>query len=442
MKKHYYLLIITFLSFNINAQAPQGFNYQATVRNATGDLVVKTNVYFKFNIIQGSLTSLPLFSESHYVPTDDVGQVSLIIGEGTAATNLSLWSEIDWSLGSYFLGIELNTGSGYVAMGTTQLLSVPFALYAESSGSAPATTLEAVLVENNSANNQQIKNLQNPIDAQDAVTKAYVGDLIVALETNLQEVLESIDNDYDGYTENQGDCDDSNAAINPGAVEVQDTIDNNCNGEVDELDLTFASQQWTTENAIVETYRDGTEIPEVTDQTQWSNLTTGAWCYYENDATKEKLYNWYAVMGIYDTDESTPNKEFAPEGWHVPTKDEWAVLEQALITNGSNYDNTTTENKIAKSMVSKVGWTNSTTQGSPGSYINKNNSSGFNALPNGYRGYSSYGNEGNEAFFYSTTLDEVDPEKAWIFRLIYNNSSSINTSINKTYGFSVRFVKN
>ena len=95
MKKHYYLLIITFLSFNINAQAPQGFNYQATVRNATGDLVVKTNVYFKFNIIQGSLTSLPLFSESHYVPTDDVGQVSLIIGEGTAATNLSLslWSK-------------------------------------------------------------------------------------------------------------------------------------------------------------------------------------------------------------------------------------------------------------------------------------------------------------------------------------------------------------
>ena len=174
MKKIYVILCITIASLTqLLAQAPQGFNYQATVRNSTGDLIVNTNVYFKFNVMQGSQTSLPVFTEIHYVPTDDLGQVNLVIGQGTA--NTGVFSELDWSLGSYYLGIELDTGSGYVAMGTTQLLSVPYALYAENSGNSTTTTpnLDAVLAENNSANNRQIKDLQDPTDAQDAVTKAY-----------------------------------------------------------------------------------------------------------------------------------------------------------------------------------------------------------------------------------------------------------------------------
>jgi hypothetical protein len=67
------------------------------------------------------------------------------------------------------------------------------------------------------------------------------------------------------------------------------------------------------------TYRDGTPIPQVTNNTEWEALTTGAWSYYNNDPTKPRLYNWYAVMGIHDNDPNTPNKEFAPESWHVPT---------------------------------------------------------------------------------------------------------------------------
>ena len=118
--------------------------------------------------------------------------------------------------------------------------------------------------------------------------------------------------------------------------------------------LTYGTQQWTVENAAMETYRDGTPIPQVTDATQWSNLTTGAWCYYDNDPTKGKLYNWYAVAGIHDNDPNTPNKEFAPLGWHVPTDAEWTTLEEHLIANGYNYDGTTTGNKIAKSMASNT----------------------------------------------------------------------------------------
>ncbi|MDG1394257.1 MAG: hypothetical protein P8P55_05475, partial [Flavobacteriaceae bacterium] len=156
MKNYVYILMLTLLSFNINAQTPQGFNYQATVRNSEGALITDANVYFKFNVLQGSISSVPVFTEIHYIATDDLGQVNLIIGEGTATEGD--FSQIDWSLGSYFLGVELNiTGQSYVAMGTTQLLSVPYALYAANSGNAtPSTTLGSVLSANNSADQQQI----------------------------------------------------------------------------------------------------------------------------------------------------------------------------------------------------------------------------------------------------------------------------------------------
>ena len=98
----------------IYAQAPKGFNYQATVRNQEGQLITNQNVYFKFNIIQGSATAVPIFSETHYVPTDDLGQVTIVIGTGTAS--VGAFNTIDWSLGNYYLGIEINTGNGFIAM--------------------------------------------------------------------------------------------------------------------------------------------------------------------------------------------------------------------------------------------------------------------------------------------------------------------------------------
>ena len=190
MKKFYIFLCLAIAALTqLQAQTPQGFNYQATVRNSAGNLIVNTNVYFKFNVIQGSETSVPIFTETHYVSTDDLGQVNLVIGQGTA--NLGSFSALDWSLGSYYLGIELDTGNGYLAMGTTQLLSVPYALYAENSGNATSATpnLEAVLAENNSANNQQIKELQDPTEAQDAVTKNYVDTEVSNNVQNIEQVL-------------------------------------------------------------------------------------------------------------------------------------------------------------------------------------------------------------------------------------------------------------
>ena len=136
MKKLITLLALIVITI-INAQAPQGFNYQATVRNSSGALITNQNVLFKFNIMLNSQTSLPIYSETHQAPTDDLGQVNLTIGAGTSTTGT--FTGINWASGTYYLGIELNTGAAYVAMGTTQLLSVPYALYANSAGSTQIT---------------------------------------------------------------------------------------------------------------------------------------------------------------------------------------------------------------------------------------------------------------------------------------------------------------
>ena len=134
MKNYLSIVILLFLELSLNAQAPQGFNYQATVRNASGDLIVNQNVSFSFNVIQGSQATDPTYSEDHTLLTDDLGQVSLVIGQGTPTTGV--FSEIDWSVGNYYLAIELDTGNGFEPMGTSQLLSVPYAMYSNNSGSS------------------------------------------------------------------------------------------------------------------------------------------------------------------------------------------------------------------------------------------------------------------------------------------------------------------
>ena len=189
------------------------------------------------------------------------------------------------------------------------------------------------------------------------------------------------------------------------------------------------------------TYRDGTPIPQVTGATEWQNLTTGAWSYYDNDPTKPRLYNWYAVMGIHDTDPNTPNKEFAPEGWHVPSDAEWTTLEEYLIANGYNYDESTTGNKLAKTIASNTGWNSSTNEGAPGNDQSLNNSSGFNAFPDGNRyNYGPFTATGVFAIFWTST--ETSSDYAW-FRILYNSDSSVDRYGGnfKKDGMSVRFVR-
>jgi uncharacterized protein (TIGR02145 family) len=145
--------------------------------------------------------------------------------------------------------------------------------------------------------------------------------------------------------------------------------------------VTIGTQTWMAENLKVTKYNDRTEIQNITINSQWGNLTTGAFCWYNNDLSNKvtfgALYNWYTVN----------TNKLCPIGWHVPSDTEWTTLENFLITNGYNYDGTTIGNKIAKSLASSSGWYSSTTIGVVGNtdYPVFRNITGFNALPGGYR---------------------------------------------------------
>ncbi len=118
----------------INAQVPQGCNYQSNVRNSVGDLLVNQSIGFKFTILLNSTTSSAVYSETQTVFTDDLGQMSCVIGQGTPL--IGSFSSIDWANGNYYLRVEVNIGNGFVAMGSTQLMSVPYALYSNNSGAS------------------------------------------------------------------------------------------------------------------------------------------------------------------------------------------------------------------------------------------------------------------------------------------------------------------
>jgi uncharacterized protein (TIGR02145 family) len=136
--------------------------------------------------------------------------------------------------------------------------------------------------------------------------------------------------------------------------------------------VVIGSQIWSKFNLDVTTYNDGTPIPQVSNPVEWSNLTTGAWCYYNNDPANGvvygKLYNWYAVAGIHDNDPTTPNKTLAPSGWRIPSNTDWTDLTDFLGARevaGSNMKATGTSFWTAPNIAT--------------------NESGFTALPGGDR---------------------------------------------------------
>jgi uncharacterized protein (TIGR02145 family) len=145
--------------------------------------------------------------------------------------------------------------------------------------------------------------------------------------------------------------------------------------------IVIGTQQWMRKNLDVVTYRNGDVIPQVTDGTAWSALTTGAWCYYNNDvangAIYGKLYNWYAVN---DT------RGLAPTGWHVPTDTEWTTLTTTL-------GGLTVAGGKMKS-VGTTGWNSANTS--------TTNESGFAALGGGYRDRTFYYSIGHYGTWWSS----------------------------------------
>lgn len=229
--------------------------------------------------------------------------------------------------------------------------------------------------------------------------------------------------------------------------------------------VTIGKQEWMSENLNVSTFRNGDPIPEAKTNEEWKNAGENmqpAWCYYDNDpkngAKYGKLYNWFAV---------NDSRGLAPEGWHVPTYEDWETLKKNLGEN------------LAKKMKSTNGWNSYTTKGyvncpncaswsaeyrgkvachtckdtrridSPNETHSGNgtNSSGFNGLPGGYRsgamfgGTSSFQDVGKIGRWWFSTDEGKYSSKDIRLEYNYGGDAGGNPAI-KDYGLSVRCIRN
>lgn len=187
--------------------------------------------------------------------------------------------------------------------------------------------------------------------------------------------------------------------------------------------VTIGNQQWMNKNLDVTTYRNGDLIDSVISPADWVGLTTGAWCYYNNDSTMGpkygKLYNWYAV---------NDPRGLAPAGWHIPSDAEWTTLSTTL----GGID--TAGGKLKEAGL--LNWI------SPNKFAT--NSSGFTALPCGVRGLNGkFSNLGLNGYFWSATESSSQlPQTAWM-RILSSANGKVKPSpdFGKFYGFSVRCLK-
>jgi uncharacterized protein (TIGR02145 family) len=190
---------------------------------------------------------------------------------------------------------------------------------------------------------------------------------------------------------------------------------------INDPSVSICCQRWMTKNLDVGTYRNGDTIPLVTDDEEWAALTTGAYCYYNNDsatyaAIYGKLYNCYAV---------NDSRGLAPEGWYIPTDFEWTTLSSCLGGDA-----------LAGGPMKEIGttyWTSPNT--------GANNQSGFKGLPGGRRSHLGiFSQIGHEGRWWASS--EIDPTYAWHRSLNYNNDDlARDGSATKRFGFSVRCIR-
>jgi uncharacterized protein (TIGR02145 family) len=213
-------------------------------------------------------------------------------------------------------------------------------------------------------------------------------------------------------------------AILPGGCKKDDTDDN---PQVIVLDIdsnvyhivTIGSQVWMVENLKVSKYRNGDPIPNIADGTEWMNLTSGAYCDYENDPinslTYGKLYNWYSV---------NDSRELAPAGWHIPSQEEWTQLIDYL---GGGVD--------AGGVLKEAGtmhWESPNTGAT--------NAKGFSALPGGTcGGLFHFYDIGKIGYWWTSTSS--DATNAWTRTMYSFNTDASNYEGQKKLGFSVRCIK-
>jgi len=183
------------------------------------------------------------------------------------------------------------------------------------------------------------------------------------------------------------------------------------------------------ESLRVTHYRNGDAIPNVTSQSTWTGLTTGAYCNFNNNTTYVpvygRLYNWHAV---------NDSRNVAPEGWHVASDEDWKQLEMYLGMSQSHADSMGWRGTNEGGKMKEVGtahWDSPNTGGT--------NESGFTALASGNRSTVDFGNMGTDGHFWTSAT--YSSSYAWMRSMLYTRAQVNCGHYIKTDGLSVRCIK-
>ncbi|MDD4192597.1 MAG: fibrobacter succinogenes major paralogous domain-containing protein [Mangrovibacterium sp.] len=202
--------------------------------------------------------------------------------------------------------------------------------------------------------------------------------------------------------------------------------------------ITIGSQVWMAENLRTTRYADGSAIPQVAGDEAWATSSSPAFCWYQNDSAANAvrygaLYNWYAVDAA-----ANGNKSICPPGWRIPTDEDWNILAHYLADNGYAFEGERRD--LAKALAAASGWKAHDIIGNVGHDQTSNNSSGFTALPGGYRNFlGKYNHAGAYAYWWTAT--EFSATNAW-YRFIHNYYSYLGrNNFKKQNGFSIRCVR-
>ncbi len=389
-------------------QVPQSIAYQAVARDNSGNPVTNQNISLQFSIREGGATGTIVYQETHNLTTNTLGSFNVNIGEGTVVTGP--FASINWGLGTKYLQVEMDIagGTSFTDMGTQQMISVPFALYSANGN----WSQQGNDIYNSNNGNVGVGTTSPANSAKfeiNSTTKGFLPPRMTEAQRN------AISGPVAGLVIY---C--SNCCVSGELQLYNGTGWTNITGGAacPVTNVTICSQVWMNKNLDVSTYRNGDPILKVTDQTTWNSLTTGAYCYFNNDSTTYasvygKLYNWYAV---------NDPRGLAPVGWHIPSETEWDNLKNCL--GGS---------AVAGGALKETGtlhW-NSPNTGAT-------NSSGFTGLPGGIRS-TTYQNIGTMGFWWTATVNDAFNAK---YNSVSNNSITCPSGVNvKQSGYSVRCIK-
>ena len=381
------------------AQSPGKFSYQAVIRNSANNLVANQRISMRISIIQGSITGTAVFAETHAVTTTTFGLANLEIGGGTPITGSII--DINWASGPFFIktDIDLAGGTNYSLTGTTQLQSVPFAMHASTAGNglSSGTAVGQMIYWNGT---EWVK-----------LNKGNAGQVLT--------ICDGLPTWTSG-----GQC-PSSPTSSPGACPTQNYFNTSITyGSMTDQQgntyktVTIGGKVWMAENLRANIYRNGDAIPNVPNFTSWAGLTTGAYCWYEDDSLNNhcsygRMYNGYAIAD---------SRQLCPSGWHMPTNTEWIQLTDSLGGAGV----------AGGKLKTSIGWSGGG---------NGTNSSGFSALPTGFRRPDGgFQNVGVQGYWWTKTVDMAT--NGFIGRHMYTFADDVNVSqLFKGYGMSVRCVK-